>query len=483
MTPIPSPPARTATATPPPRRSATAPTASRSGPPTRPRTPTRPPTARAFTIDSAAPDAPSIEDSDPDSPANENNPELKGTAEAGSTVRIYQSGDCSGPVEAQGSAGAFATPGLTATVDNDSTSTFTATASDAGNTSECSAAFTYTEDSTAPETTIDTGPSGDTNDNTPTFTFSSSEPNSSFQCRFDADPFAACSDGDSHTASPALGDGPHSFEVRATDQAQNTDQTPDTRAFTIDSAAPDAPSIEDSDPDSPANENNPELKGTAEAGSTVRIYQSGDCSGPVEAQGSAGAFATPGLTATVDNDSTSTFTATASDAGNTSECSAAFTYTEDSTAPETTIDTGPSGDTNDNTPTFTFSSSEPNSSFQCRFDADPFAACSDGDSHTASPALGDGPHSFEVRATDQAQNTDQTPDSRAFTIDSAAPDAPSIEDSDPDSPANENNPELKGDRRGGLDGPHLPVRGLLGDGRGPGLRRSVRLARAHRHGR
>ena len=560
-------------------------------------------------------------------------------------MRIYQSGDCSGTVEAQGSAAQFASPGLTATVDNDSTSTFTATASDAGNTSGCSAAFTYTEDSTAPETTIDSGPSGDTNDNTPTFTFSSSEPNSSFQCRFDADPFAACSGpGDSHTAS--LPDGPHSFEVRATDQAQNTDQTPDSRAFTIDSAAPDAPSIEDSDPDSPANENNPELKGDAEAGSTVRIYQSGDCSGTVEAQGSAAQFASPGLTATVDNDSTSTFTATASDAGNTSGCSAAFTYTEDSTgpaaptvtttappspandnnpevkgtvaggsptqvklyknatcagvpdatgtvtaftgagitvnvpdnsttalsartadqagndsscsntinyvedsngpaapsindsdpdspandnnpelkgsaatgstvriykaptaadctpanlaaigseddfsaagltanvaadstttfratatdaagntsgcsaaftytedstAPETTIDSGPSGDTNDNTPTFTFSSSEPNSSFQCRFDADPFAACSGpGDSHTAS--LPDGPHSFEVRATDQAQNTDQTPDSRAFTIDSAAPDAPSIEDSDPDSPANENNPELKGDAEAG----------------------------------
>ena len=41
-------------------------------------------------------------------------------------MRIYQSADCSGPVEAQGSAAAFASPGLTADVDNDSASTFTA---------------------------------------------------------------------------------------------------------------------------------------------------------------------------------------------------------------------------------------------------------------------------------------------------------------------------------------------------------------------
>ena len=255
-----------------------------------------------YVEDSNGPAAPSINDSDPDSPANENNPELKGAAEAGSTVRLYQSADCTGTVEAQGSAAEFASPGLTATVANDSNSAFTATATDAaGNTSECSAAFNYVEDSTGPA----------------------------------------------------------------------------------------APVITDTDPDSPANDNNPEVKGTAETDSTVRIYKAptaADCTpANLAAIGSEDDFSAAGLTANVAADSTTTFRATATDAaGNTSGCSAAFTYTEDSTAPETTIDSGPSGDTNDNTPTFTFSSSEPNSSFQCRFDADPFAACSDGDSHTAS---------------------------------------------------------------------------------------------------
>jgi hypothetical protein len=85
----------------------------------------------------------------------------------------------------------------------------------------------------------------------------------------------------------------------------------------------------------------------------------------------------------------------------------------DTVAPETTIDSGPSGSTADTTPTFTFSSSEPGSIFQCRIDTGGFASCS---SPQTTSALADGSHSFEVRATDQAGNTDPTPASRTFTV-------------------------------------------------------------------
>ncbi len=87
----------------------------------------------------------------------------------------------------------------------------------------------------------------------------------------------------------------------------------------------------------------------------------------------------------------------------------------DVVAPQTTIDTGPSGPTNDSTPTFTFSSSEPGT-FQCRVDASVFAACTSP--HTTA-VLADGAHTFEVRATDLAANTDPTPASRTFTVDTA----------------------------------------------------------------
>jgi hypothetical protein len=90
----------------------------------------------------------------------------------------------------------------------------------------------------------------------------------------------------------------------------------------------------------------------------------------------------------------------------------------DTTAPQTTIDSGPSGPTNDSTPTFAFSSSEAGSSFQCNLDAAGFAPCS---SPLTTASLADGPHSFEVRATDKAANTDQSPASRSFNVDTVAP--------------------------------------------------------------
>ena len=68
-------------------------------------------------------------------------------------------------------------------------------------------------------------------------------------------------------------EGAHTFEVRAIDQAANTDQTPASRSFSVDTAAPDAPTIDASTPPSPANDNEPELAGSAEAGSTIRIYR------------------------------------------------------------------------------------------------------------------------------------------------------------------------------------------------------------------
>lgn len=90
----------------------------------------------------------------------------------------------------------------------------------------------------------------------------------------------------------------------------------------------------------------------------------------------------------------------------------------DTTLPQTTIESGPSGPTSDSTPTFTFSSSEPDSTFQCRIDSASFASCT---SPFTSAALADGAHTFEARATDSAANTDLTPASRSFSVDTSVP--------------------------------------------------------------
>ena len=52
---------------------------------------------------------------------------------------------------------------------------------------------TFSADMTAPETAVDSGPSGPTNDPTPSFSFSSSESGSSFECKVDSGAYATCS--------------------------------------------------------------------------------------------------------------------------------------------------------------------------------------------------------------------------------------------------------------------------------------------------
>ena len=256
-----------------------------------------------------------------------------------------------------------------------------------------------------PQTTIDSGPSGTTKDPTPTFTFSSSEGGSSFQCRVDSGSFASCS---SPKTTAHLADGSHTFAVRAADQAGNTDATPDSRTFTVDATAPET--TIDSGPSGTANDPTPTFTfSSSEGGSSFKCK--------VDSNGYS-ACASPKTTAHL-ADGSHTFSVRATDqAGNTDATPDSRTFTVDATAPETTIDSGPSGITNDPTPTFTFSSSEGGSSFQCRVDSGSFASCS---SPKTTAHLADGSHTFSVRAADQAGNTDATPDSRTFTVDTVRP--------------------------------------------------------------
>ena len=90
----------------------------------------------------------------------------------------------------------------------------------------------------------------------------------------------------------------------------------------------------------------------------------------------------------------------------------------DTQAPDTTIDSGPAATGVDTAPVFGFSSSEPGSTFECRFDGAAFAPCS---SPFAPGELTLGDHTFEVRATDASANTDATPASLAFQIESPPP--------------------------------------------------------------
>jgi hypothetical protein len=94
--------------------------------------------------------------------------------------------------------------------------------------------FPIANDTTAPDTSIDSGPGNSTNDTTPTFTFSS-ESGATFECRLESLDWTAC---DSPFTADPLADGAYIFRVRAIDQAANVDPTPATRSFTVDTTGP-----------------------------------------------------------------------------------------------------------------------------------------------------------------------------------------------------------------------------------------------------
>jgi len=92
----------------------------------------------------------------------------------------------------------------------------------------------------------------------------------------------------------------------------------------------------------------------------------------------------------------------------------------DQTAPQTTIDSGPTGFVSSTNATFEFSASE-SATFECQLDGSGFSACT---SPKAYSDLVEGAHTFNVQATDDAGNTDSTPASRSWTVDTTAPSDP-----------------------------------------------------------
>ncbi len=353
------------------------------------------PASRTFTVDATDPET--TIDSGPSGLTNDPTPTFGFSSdEAGATFQ------CRIDAAAFTSCDSPKTYGTLA----DGQHTFEVRATDpAGNTDGSPASRTFTIDATDPQTTIDSGPANPTNDRTPTFEFSSSQPGSSFECSLDGAAFATCT---SPETTASLSDGQHTFEVRATDPAGNTDQSPASRTFTVDATDPET--TIDSGPSGLTNDPTPTFGFSSdEAGATFQ------CRIDAAAFTSCDSPKTYGTLA----DGQHTFEVRATDpAGNTDGSPASRTFTIDATDPQTTIDSGPANPTNDRTPTFEFSSSQPGSSFECSLDGAAFATCT---SPETTASLSDGQHTFEVRATDPAGNTDQSPASRTFTVDATAP--------------------------------------------------------------
>jgi hypothetical protein len=139
-------------------------------------------------------------------------------------------------------------------------------------------------------------------------------------------------------ATPVLPDGTHEFKIREIISGFNRTSGPLT--VTVDTTAPGAPSLSMS-PASGSNDNAPKVTGSAEAGSTVRLYSGAGCAGTPAVTAPASQLAS-GITVAVADNTTATYSATATDAiGFVSACSAPVSYAE--VTPPPPIPTGKVG--------------------------------------------------------------------------------------------------------------------------------------------
>ena len=92
--------------------------------------------------------------------------------------------------------------------------------------------------------------------------------------------------------------------------------------------------------------------------------------------------------------------------------------TTDTVPPSTSLTSVPPSPTNQTTAEFLFASNEASSTFECQLDGGTIASCTSP--HTESD-LNEGEHTFRVRATDAAGNTDATWAEITWRVDLTAP--------------------------------------------------------------
>uniref|UniRef100_UPI0011D26FA6 BapA/Bap/LapF family large adhesin n=1 Tax=Enterobacter asburiae TaxID=61645 RepID=UPI0011D26FA6 len=395
---------------------------------------------------------------------NDNQPTLTGTGAVGDTISVYNNGVLLDSVVI-GNTGtwSYTTPVLA-----EGNNVLTIRETDpAGNQSGPSAGFTVVVDSVSATpvitnvtdnvgnaaTTVVSG--SETNDATPTL--SGTADANSVVTIFDGGTQIAVVTADStgawtFTPDTALGEGSHSFTVRATDPQGNVSAVSAPWSVVVDLTAPTVPTLDTVNDNVPGgvtgnltsgqvtNDNTPTISGTGQAGSTIHIMNNGTQIGTTTVDGSGNWSFTP---TTPLGDGSYSLRAYATDtAGNASANSSVFAFTIDTAAPGvpavTSVidDVGPvtgtltSGNsTNDARPTFN-GTGDVGSTVHVIVDGTEIgtAVVNAQGSWTFTPGtdLGDGPHAITFNATDAAGNTGSTTTPFNLTVDTGVPSAPVI---------------------------------------------------------
>ncbi|MBN8866058.1 MAG: thrombospondin type 3 repeat-containing protein [Solirubrobacterales bacterium] len=259
------------------------------------------------------------------------------------------------------------------------------------------------------ETTISAGPSGSIPEDDFEFEYYGQDVDLTFECKLDAEPFAAC-DKNGYEATD-VAEGAHQFQVRSVTPMGVVDPTPAVRDFTIDLTPPSL-SL-DTYPRIPTKDRRPVFEFTAEAGVTVQcsidngVPGYGPCSGTGAHQPASDL-----------SDGSRVFRVRATDdASNVTTRTATFEIDNDQ--PETSFDSGPTGTIGRDRASFAFDSDESEVTFECRIDGGDYEPCTDG---YVAADMSDGSHTIEARAIDQAGNIDSTPASRTITVRTTGPD-------------------------------------------------------------
>ncbi|HEY5926623.1 MAG TPA: LamG domain-containing protein [Kofleriaceae bacterium] len=257
------------------------------------------------------------------------------------------------------------------------------------------------------ETTITSAPDEFSNQGVATFTFTSNLPTAKFECAVDGEIATACTS----PFSRSLGDGTHTFAVRATDGDGESDDTPAEHLWSIDTVAPTTtltmgpPAADNSTMvtfEFTSNEMNVTFECRLDNGSFIAC-KSGDTFGPI-------------------GDGAHAFAVRARDrAANIDATPAVHSWVVDTSTPDTTLLSGPQNASPSPSATFTFISPDAGAgaTFQCSLDNGAFTDCS---SPAIYDGLSEGPHTFQVRVRDSVGNFDPTPAIDTWNVDLTPPD-------------------------------------------------------------
>ncbi len=185
---------------------------------------------------------------------------------------------------------------------------------------------------TAPDTSIGSGPDGSVSSTGAGFIFGSDDGGVSFECRLDGAAFEPCVSPKDYSG---LAEGVHTFEVRAFYLADNPDGSPASRTWTVDTVAP-IVTLNEPAPGSTMGNAGPSLSGTAgtepgdSATVTVKIWPGSDTTGsPLQAKTTARDAGSGAYSASAEALADGTYTARAeqSDAAGNSGQSNTSTFT------------------------------------------------------------------------------------------------------------------------------------------------------------